>query len=142
MTAVLDTTSLRPTLSPAPDASAFWEAAARHVLVLPHCDTCDAPFFYPRIVCPSCGTRELTWVEASGDGTLHSFCVHFHSSEEGLSAAVPFATALVDLEEGPRLMTFLVGVPEDPEQIRCGVPGRIEYVDVDGGHTVLAFRPS
>jgi uncharacterized OB-fold protein len=139
---MLEATHLQPVVSPAPDAAPFWEAASRHLLLLPHCTACDAPFFYPRTLCPRCGSRDLEWAVASGAGTLHSFCVHYQSSEQGLSDAVPFATALVDLEEGPRLMAFLVGVPDDPELIESGRRLTVEFHDVADGHTVVAFRPS
>jgi uncharacterized OB-fold protein len=139
---MLDATDLQPVVSPAPDAARFWEAAARHELLLPRCAACDSTFFYPRVLCPRCGSRELDWSTASGAGTLYSFCVHYHSSEQGLSEAVPFATALVDLDEGPRLMAFLVGVPDDPELIEVGARLTVEFHDLAVGHTVLAFRPS
>ncbi len=139
---MLEAVHLQPDISPAPDAAPFWEAASRHELMLPHCTTCDSEFFYPRTLCPGCGSRDLEWREASGDGTLHSFCVHYQSSAPGLADGVPFATALVDLDEGPRLMAFLVGVPDDPELIEVGGRLRVEFHDLADGHTVLMFRPS
>jgi uncharacterized OB-fold protein len=133
---------LQPIISPSPDGARFWAAAARHRLELPYCPSCACAFFYPRAFCPTCGSREITWIEASGRGTLYSFCVHYQSSVPGLIEGVPFATALVDLDEGPRLMAFLVGVPGDPELIRCGVDVEVEFLDLADGHTVLAFRPA
>ena len=139
---LLHTTGLRPPVSPAPDAAEFWNAASGHRLVLPSCRSCEAPFFYPRTLCPRCGGRDLEWITASGRGTLHSFCLQYHSDVPGLGESSAFGTALVDLAEGPRIMTFLVGVSDDPEQISCGVPGAVEFLDIDGGQTVLQFRPS
>jgi len=138
---VLEAAHLQPVVSPAPDAAPFWAATARHELLLPACTACDSAFFYPRVLCPRCGSRDLEWITASGTGTLYSFCVHYQSSERGLSDAVPFATALVDLDEGPRLMGFLVGVPDDPELIAVGGRLEVEYHDLADGHTLLAFRP-
>jgi uncharacterized OB-fold protein len=139
---MLEAHDLQPVVSPAPDAAPFWEAASRHELLLPHCNACDTPFFYPRTLCPRCGSRDLDWVLSSGAGTLYSFCVHYQSSEQGLSDGVPFATGLVDLDEGPRLMAFLVGVPDDPELIEVGGRLSVEFLDLTDGQTVLAFRPS
>lgn len=137
-----ETRLLQPITSPSPDGARFWEAAARHRLELPYCPSCEATFFYPRILCPTCGSREIIWVGATGRGTLYSFCVHYQSSVPGLAESMPFATALVDLEEGPRMMAFLIGVPSDPEQIRCGVDVKVEFLDLADGHTVVAFRPT
>lgn len=131
---------LRPVISPSPDAAPFWDAAARHALVLPHCLDCDEPFFYPRALCPTCGSRNLTWVTASGRGTLHSFCVQYHCDLPGLTESVPFVTALVDLAEGPRMMGFLLDPPDDPEAISCDVAVTVEFVDLDDGHAAVAFR--
>jgi uncharacterized OB-fold protein len=139
---MLEATQLQPVVSPAADAAPFWEAAARHTLLLPYCSDCDDAFFYPRILCPRCGGRELAWVEASGAGTLYSFCVHYSSTQPGLADATPFATALVDLDEGVRIMAFLVGVPDDPELITVGQDLTVEFVDLADHQTVLAFRPT
>lgn len=131
---------LRPVFSPSPDAVPFWEAATRHALVLPHCLDCDEPFFYPRALCPACGSRNLAWVTASGRGVLHSFCVQYHCDVPGLAEAVPFVTALVDLAEGPRMMGFLLDAPDDPEAISCDVAVTVEFVDLDDGHAAVGFR--
>jgi uncharacterized OB-fold protein len=137
---MLEARRLQPETSPSPDAAPFWEAAAQHALLLPQCLDCDQPFFYPRLLCPTCGSRNLAWVEASGAGTLHSFCVHYYCAVPGLTDSVPFTTAMVDLAEGPRMMGFLVGAPEDPESIICDEPVTVEFLHLDDGHTLLAFR--
>lgn len=138
---MFDTQGIQPVVSPAPDGQRFWAAAREHRLELPRCDRCDLTFFYPRVICPRCGGRELSWVVSQGTGTLHSFCVQYRSAIPGLGAA-PFVTALVDLEEGPRMMGFLVGVPDDPELIRCGTQVVAEFVDVADGQAVVSFRPA
>ena len=132
----------RPLVSPSPDAAPFWTALSEHRLVVPRCGGCDTAFFYPRVLCPSCGGRDVGWSAASGRGTVYSFCVIHRSSVPGLDDAVPFVTGLVDLAEGPRVMAFLRGFPDDPEQIRCGAPVVVDFVDVDDGQAVLAFRPA
>jgi uncharacterized OB-fold protein len=137
-----DASRLQPVVSPSPEAAPFWDAAERHRLELPYCTACSAAFFYPRPLCPTCGGRDTGWVEARGTGTLYSFCVHYRSSVPGLTDAVPFVTALVDLDEGPRLMSFLVDAPADPEAIRCGIRVEAEFLDLADGHTVVAFKPS
>ena len=55
---------------------------------------------------------------------------------------MPFATALVDLDEGPRMMAFLLGVPTDPDQVQVGTRLTVEFLDLDDGQTALAFRPT
>jgi uncharacterized OB-fold protein len=138
---VLDDSALRPVIAPGPEGRPFWEGLQRGVVTLPRCTACDRLFFYPRPLCPECGSRELSWEEVSGRGRLEAFCVHYHSALPGLAEAVPFATALVRLAEGPRLMGFLLGVPEDPEQIRCGIELQARFVAGADGATALGFEP-
>jgi uncharacterized protein len=137
----VSTSDPRAVASPSPDAVPFWKALGEHRLVVPRCGACNRAFFYPRVLCPHCGSRDVYWVEASGRGTVYSFCVVHHSSVPGLADAVPFVTGLVDLEEGPRVMAYLRGFPDDPEQIACGTPVQVAFVDVPEGQTLLAFTP-
>jgi uncharacterized OB-fold protein len=132
---------LQPVISVNDESAPFWEGLQRGELLLPHCHACDAPFFYPRVLCPRCGSRDLDWQRASGSGELHSFCVSYQSSVPGLSGGTPFATGLVDLDEGVRLMAFLVGFPSDPELIRCGTRVRARFLALDDGRSALAFAP-
>jgi len=133
---------LEPTLTPNPEGRPFWAALAEHRLVIPRCDACGRAFFYPRALCPHCGSRDVYWFPAAGRGTLYSFCVLHHSAVPGLSGALPLVTGLVDLDEGVRVTAFLIGFPEDPEQIRCGSLVEADYVDLPEGGSLLAFRPS
>ena len=118
------------------DAAPFWEAVARGELHLPWCLACDAPFFYPRTLCPRCGSRELEWRRASGRGTLHAFCIQHATPLPEFRDLVPFVTALVELAEGPRMMSRLVGVDPDPAVVRCEMPLVVDFVD-----GLPVFRP-
>jgi uncharacterized OB-fold protein len=131
----------RPPITPSPDALPFWEAARRHELVLPECLRCGRVFFYPRTACPSCGSRELDWRPASGRAEVHAFTIQQRCALPGLADAVPLVTAIVELDEGPRLMTILLGVEPDPAHVRCGLQVEVDFVDVDGGWTLPVFRP-
>jgi uncharacterized OB-fold protein len=120
---------------PSPDAVPFWEACQRRELVLPYCTACASFFFYPRTLCPGCGSRAVEWRRASGRGRLHAFCIHHHAPLEGV------VTALVELEEGPRIMSFLVGVEPDPAAIRCEMPLVVSFTEGDDGQLLPVFAP-
>lgn len=132
----------RPSITPSPESAPFWAAAARHELVLPYCEPCARHFFYPRVLCPACGSRSVGWRAASGRGTLHTFCIQYRSGLPGFADAGPFVTALVELAEGPRLMSLLVGVPPDPAVIRCEMPVEVAFVDYADGGSLPVFRPA
>lgn len=89
------------------ESSPFWEALAHGRLSLPTCDACGTPHYYPRILCPLCGSTELTWKTMSGNGVVHSYTVAHRRDSEGR----PFqqVIALVDLDEGPRMLVEVVG---------------------------------
>lgn len=131
----------RPRISPSPEALPFWTAAEHHELLLPYCTACDRYFFYPRTLCPTCGSREVSWRASTGRGSLHTFCIQYRSTLPGFGDSLPFVTAIVELEEGPRLMTFLVDVPAESEAIRCGMPVEVAFIDGNGGATLPVFRP-
>jgi uncharacterized protein len=131
----------QPTISPSPDSLPFWEASRRGELALPYCESCEGFFFYPRTLCPTCGSRDVTWRTASGRGRVHAFCIQHVCPVPGFRDATPFVTAIVELEEGPRLMTILVDVEPDPAAIRCELPVEVAFVEVDG-QALPVFRPA
>jgi uncharacterized OB-fold protein len=132
---------LAPDISPSPEATPFWDAANRHELKLPYCSNCREFFFYPRTLCPACGSRDITWRLASGRGHVYTFCIQYQTSAPGLRDGLPFVTAIIDLEEGPRLMSFLVDVSPDPESVSCDMPVHVAFVELPDGQTLPVFRP-
>ncbi len=104
---------------PGPDDAPFWEAAADDRLVLPRCRACGTFIWYPRTFCPACRSIGVDWVPASGRGTVYSFSVAQRGNGPWRDRA-PFVIAYVELEEGPRVMTNLVGV--DPDSVGIGDP--------------------
>ena len=134
--------ALSPVVAPSPDAAPFWEAADRHELMLPYCEACRSHFFYPRTLCPACGSRDIEWRRVSGTGQVYTFCIQHQTSVPGLRDGLPFVTALVELDEGPRLMSFLVGVDPDPESVRCGMRVQVTFLDRAGEQTLPVFRPT
>jgi uncharacterized OB-fold protein len=103
------------------------------VFRIQHCRSCGAHVFYPRALC-RCGSADLEWVAASGHGTVYSTSVVRQRPEDGPD----YNIALVDLAEGPRLLTRVVDIA--PEQVRIGMPVRASVGAVDGQPAVV-FRP-
>jgi uncharacterized OB-fold protein len=89
-----------------PTTQPFWAAAREHRLLVQRCRACDHHQFYPRPFCLACNAKDPEWVEASGTGTVYSLStVHVAPSPE---FEVPYAVAIVELDEGPKLMTNIV----------------------------------
>jgi uncharacterized OB-fold protein len=101
---------------PTPDTQRFWDGCARGELMLQRCRDCAEPYFYPRPICPACGSTDVEWFRASGRATLHSYVIN-HRPARGFEDDGPYAIAVVQLAEGPRMMTNIVGVPNTPEDL-------------------------
>jgi len=109
----------------------FLAAASEGRLALPLCAACGQHHCYPRPFCPHCWSEDLNWVDVSGVAKLYSFTV--------VRGGEPYVLAVVELEEGPRMMTNIVDCPLDAIQI--GMPLRVDFRNLDG-MVVPVFRPA
>ncbi|MSQ40158.1 MAG: DNA-binding protein [Dehalococcoidia bacterium] len=125
---------------PSPEAQPFWEGCKRHELLVPRCLGCGAFRFFPRPMCPRCLVTQLEWVKASGKGSLYSYVIS-HSPSPG-SDEPPTVIAVVELEEGMRLMALLRGVTADLGVLTIGMALEVVFEDADSEVTLLAFRPA
>ena len=91
------------------DSAPYWEGARDERLLLQRCGDCGAVRFFPRYLCTECGSDSVDWVEASGKGTVHSFTIVHRAAFPAFQAMTPYVVALIDLDEGPRMMTNIVG---------------------------------
>lgn len=123
---------------PTPETRPFWDAAKRHELVLPRCRACGRVHYFPRGVCPHCLSADLVWERASGRGTLHTFTV-VARGQKAFPVPTPYVLAIVELAEGPRMMTTLVDV--DPKAVKIGMPVIVHFRDVSDTIALPLFRP-
>ena len=132
----------RPLPRPAPSTLPFFEAAAEGRLALQRCPR-DGLFYHPRTHCPSCWGTDFTWETLSGRGQVYSFTIDRVGHDPALRKDVPFAIALVELDEGPRVVANVVGC--DVEDVCVGLPVEavFETFTASGGDdvTLLRFRP-
>ena len=91
------------------DSEAYWAAAKEGRLVLQQCADCGHVEFMPRHVCPKCWSENRTWTDAAGTGTVHSFSIVHRAPLPAFREDCPYVVALIDLDEGPRMMTNIVG---------------------------------
>ena len=121
------------------ESRGYWEALARHELYFQQCIDCGTKRFPPRAVCPKCLSSATAWVRASGRATVYSFTVTHQNQAPGFRESLPYVLAVVQLDEGPRMMTNIVGCA--PDQVRIGMTVEIEYEDVAPEITLAKFRP-
>jgi len=130
-----------PIPMPTPESRPFWDAARRHELQLPCCRACGQYHYYPRATCPHCLSNDLEWRRVSGRGTVHTFTV-VHRGAKGFPLPTPYVMAVVQLDEGPRMMTNLLGVPPNPAEIPFGLPVEVTFTDVTPEIALPHFRPA
>src|SRR5215469_16769924 len=130
-------TVTRPDPSVTEDSEVFWSAADDSRLVAQRCSACGALRHPPRPMCPHCHSVDFELQELSGRGTVYSFAVLHHPQNPAFE--YPVLAALIDLEEGVRLMSNLRGL--EPSEIRIGMPVVVSYAPTVGGHQVPVFEP-
>ena len=133
MTAAPDTyTKLVPT--PNQDTLAYWDALRAHRLTFQTCGTCGVARHYPRPVCDRCYSMDVTWKDASGRGTVHSWTVAHHPFHPGFKGEVPYTLVTVDLKEGVRMQAQLKGadgrVIADATGLKVGTPVEVRFEQV------------
>jgi len=122
-----------------PRSRPYWEAAKRHELRMQRCPKCGYVRFPPGRYCPECLEASDTWITLSGRGTVWSFGIYDHVFNQAFNDDIPYNVALVELEEGPRLITNIVGIPN--EAIAIGMPVEVAFDDVTDEVTLVKFRP-
>jgi len=121
------------------ESRGYWEALARHELYFQRCRDCGTKRFYPRALCPVCLSSATEWVRASGRGTVYSFTVTYQNQSPGFREELPYVLAIVELDEGVRMMTNVVGCA--PDAVRVGMAVEVVFEDVTAEVTLAKFRP-
>jgi hypothetical protein len=116
-----------------PETQPFWDAAAQGRLLLKQCLACGERHYYPRTLCPFCFSDRTEWLTAAGGGEIYSLSVMRRG------AGAPFAIAYVTLDEGPRMLTNLVG---DLDAFRIGDRVQLSFQPSEGGAPVPMFSAS
>jgi uncharacterized OB-fold protein len=122
------------------ESRAYWDGARRHELVILRCARCRFYVHYPRARCPRCDSGDLAPSPVSGRGVVHSYTVTHHRGAPGFENAVPFAVALIELDEQPglRIVANLLGC--EPAAVRIGMPVEVVFQDVAPDVTLPQFR--
>ena len=132
----------KPLPAPDPLTKTYWDSVKAHAMQLQKCADCGKFIFYPRAVCPDCGSRNLQWTAVSGRGKVYGFTINMgrHPSVAAFAGDAPYVIALVELEEGARLMSNIVGVEPTPEKVKVGMDVVVQYDDVTDAITLPKFK--
>ena len=117
----------------------FWKGAKQNKLLIQECRACGQKIFYPRKSCPDCWSSDLGWSESSGKAKIYTFTVTLGGVEKKFTGDLPYVLAYVDLEEGIRMMTRIVGC--DPEAVEIGMDVEVVFEEVTDEISLPFFRP-
>jgi uncharacterized protein len=125
---------------PTPETQPYWDGCKAHELRIQFCTDCQAFFFYPRALCPTCLGTSLEWRTVSGKGTLLTYVLSARPAP-GFENELPYAIAIVQLDEGPHMMTNIVNTEIAPENLPAGMPVEVVFEDVSDTITLPKFQP-
>jgi uncharacterized OB-fold protein len=120
------------------DSRAFWDAACDHRLLIGRCRDCGRSHHYPRPFCPTCWSGDVALEDASGRAVLYTYSTVYVNDLPPFRDKLPYVAAAVDLEEGPRLLTNVVG--SEPDELTIGMALEVSFEQLTDEITVPVFR--
>jgi uncharacterized OB-fold protein len=124
---------------PTPETQHFWDGCKAGELRLQRCTVCAKSYFPPRPFCPSCASRSVEVYKASGKAILYSFVINHRPRPD--MGKEPHSIAVVELAEGPRMMTNIVGCPQTPEALQLDMPLEVVFQSF-GEISLPLFQPA
>lgn len=127
---------------PVPDEASrpFFEGARQHKLIIQRCASCGAAHWPVKSRCPVCFSTDISWVQASGKGSLYTFALMHQIMHPAFASEIPYNVVEVDLEEGVRVMSTIVGCSHD--DLRIGMPLEVTFEDITGEVSLPKFKPA
>ncbi len=121
------------------DTEPFWSGCLRHELRFQKCIRCGHVRYPAAVICPHCLSREAGWIVSSGHGSVYTYAVYHFLYHPGFAGDIPYVVAIVELDEGPHLLTNIVKCR--PEDVRCGMEVVPFWDEAAAGVTIPKFRP-
>lgn len=130
--------SNRPLPMPTEDTKPYWEGAKAGKLMIQKCTACSSLQFYPRTYCMGCLNESMTWIEASGNGTVYAFTINHRPANEYMKDKTPYAVAAIDLDEGVRMLANIV--ESDIMKVKCGAGVQVVFEKASEEITLPQFK--
>jgi uncharacterized OB-fold protein len=117
----------------------YWRAASKRVLLVPLCRACGKTFWHPRSRCPYCAADRVEWKQSSGNGVVHTFTIVRQSPDPFFKTRVPYVVAMVQLDDGPLLMSNIAGC--DVNAVKIGMRVSVTFEPATDDIAIPIFRP-
>ena len=125
---------------PGPESIPFWEGTRKHHLMIQKCNECGHHWFPPSTVCTECGSNNIEWVQSSGKGKIFSFVIFHRLYHKGWDGEIPYVVAVIELEEGARLLSNIINTP--PDNVKCDMPVKVVFEEATNNLTLPKFTPA
>jgi uncharacterized OB-fold protein len=132
----------KPVPVPQGESDHYWDKAKEHELWLRQCNDCGDAYFYPRDISPCCFSKNTSWIQASGKATLFTYAIVHRPPHPGFREIAPYVTAVVELEEGPKMPTNIVIDDPTPENLQIDMALEVIYDDITDSITLPKFKPA
>lgn len=123
-----------------PDTQPFWDGCKEHELRFQKCMDCGHVRWPPSMICPECHAAQTEWITAGGIGAVYTYAVYHRAFHPAFKDDLPYVTAVVELEEGPHLLTNIIGCK--PDAVRCDMPVVVAWEDVTDAFSLPKFKPA
>jgi len=130
----------KPLPQPTADDKFFWDGCKEHRLLFQKCRDCGLVRWPPNIICPNCYSRAADIIASAGKGKLYTYAVYHRAYHPGFAADLPYVTAVIELAEGPHLLSNVVG--SRPDDLKCDMPVEVVWEDVTPEISLPKFRPA
>jgi uncharacterized protein len=130
----------KPLPKPSKWSQAFWDGTKQHKLLLKKCSKCGKIDHPPYLFCTNCWAEEHQWIESSGKGKIYAFSTVMLGAPPGFDIDIPYTIAMVDLAEGPRMLTTIVD--SNPDDLKIGMDVEVVFDDLIEGVTLFRFKPT
>jgi uncharacterized OB-fold protein len=125
---------------PTPETRHFWDGCKEGELRLQRCTACGDSYFPPRPFCPKCSSRAVEVYKASGKAILYSYVINMRPRPD--MGTEPYAIAVVQLDEGPRMMTNIINCPQTPEALQLDMPVKVSFARMSDAISLPLFEPA
>ena len=130
----------KPIPVPSAESQAYWDGLRDRKLLMPRCDACGKYWFPPSLLCPHCNATNWTWTSTSGRGRIFSYVVYHRVYHPGFADEVPYAVAVIELDEGPRMVSNVIGIA--PDKLACDLRVEVVYQPITDTITLPKFKPA
>ncbi|HUU40325.1 MAG TPA: OB-fold domain-containing protein [Desulfatiglandales bacterium] len=129
----------RPIPEPNSDTKPFWDGCKKHQLLLQRCSNCRHFRWPASFICPKCHSFDSEWIVSRGKGKIYSFAIYHVAFDQAVKHDIPYVTAIVELVEGPKILTNIVECGSS--DVRCDMSVEVVWDDIADNFALPRFRP-